>query len=348
MEAPPAQLMLQVSNVDDATGFIASARSMSSAIVKHLGKVERGARVLDFGCGVGKALIGLSELRPDLELHGCDLDGSVVEWCLKNTQARVVQNELQPPLPYPDSYFDVINAVSVFTHLSLEHAFRWAWELHRVLKPGGTLHFTTHGEAFFSLFCDVASRKPVDRITMRRIGSGDMLELVQPIPDAGEGQRSVAVAHSAAAIDEIFSPFARARHFRECSIGNGHDAYLLTRPAGPSVLHGPWSVRDDFTGRGVTLAYNVEGQRRFRVYLASVTEGVIETAPAIKAVGNLNGREFICQELRPFPGARMVGSKVLYPIEIQVPGDGLLTVNLATKKLDRWLEAVEWVAPHLH
>jgi len=44
--------------------------------------------------------------------------------------------------------FDFIYAFSVFTHLSESGQVAWLAELSRILRPGGYLLMTTHGEAF--------------------------------------------------------------------------------------------------------------------------------------------------------------------------------------------------------
>jgi SAM-dependent methyltransferase len=61
---------------------------------------------------------------------------------------RASANTLQPPLPYPDHAFDFLYAFSVFTHLSAELAHEWLSELQRVVKPGGLIWFTLHGESY--------------------------------------------------------------------------------------------------------------------------------------------------------------------------------------------------------
>ncbi|WP_293680907.1 class I SAM-dependent methyltransferase [uncultured Phenylobacterium sp.] len=48
-------------------------------------------------------------------------------------------NGHQPPLPYADQTFDLVYALSVFTHLPQDHQFAWLDELRRVLKPGRLL-----------------------------------------------------------------------------------------------------------------------------------------------------------------------------------------------------------------
>lgn len=51
--------------------------------------------------------------------------------------------------PFPDSAFDVVYGISVFTHLSRESERFWLAELHRLLKPGGLAVMTVHGELTF-------------------------------------------------------------------------------------------------------------------------------------------------------------------------------------------------------
>src|SRR5436189_225548 len=51
---------------------------------------------------------------------------------------RVFSNAQGPPLPQPDGYFDLIWAISVFTHIT-DRWSEWLLELHRVLSPSGLL-----------------------------------------------------------------------------------------------------------------------------------------------------------------------------------------------------------------
>jgi hypothetical protein len=58
-------------------------------------------------------------------------------------------------LPLPPAHMmvlvagsDCIYAISVFTHLSAELQDLWMKELRRIVRPGGHLLITTHGESF--------------------------------------------------------------------------------------------------------------------------------------------------------------------------------------------------------
>jgi cyclopropane fatty-acyl-phospholipid synthase-like methyltransferase len=110
--------------------------------------LEDGSTVLDFGCGAGRTLRWLIQLFPEVRFHGTDTDGGAIAWCtahLSGAEFRV--NGVNPPTKYPDAFFDLAYAISVFTHLNLDHQKLWLAELHRILKPDGLLLFTVHGES---------------------------------------------------------------------------------------------------------------------------------------------------------------------------------------------------------
>ena len=106
-----------------------------------------GKTVLDFGCGAGRTLRHFLPEADTAEFWGCDIDAESIQWLEQNLSPplRVFQNGPEPPLSPPDETFDLIWAVSVFTHL-VETWSSWLLELRRVLKPGGLLVATFMGE----------------------------------------------------------------------------------------------------------------------------------------------------------------------------------------------------------
>ena len=104
--------------------------------------------ILDWGCGPGRTLIHLPQINPEMKVFGSDYNKDYAHWCSENIQnVTVKKNELAPPLPFESEQFHAIFGISIFTHLSLEMHKAWLQELHRVLKKGGLLMLTTHGEA---------------------------------------------------------------------------------------------------------------------------------------------------------------------------------------------------------
>lgn len=114
--------------------------------------------MLDFGCGCGRTLRWFNGSEP--HLHGTDIDAEAIGWCQKNLHfADFEMNEGLPPLDYADETFDLIYAISVFTHLDEERQFLWLDELKRATKPGGIVLLTVHGEHARKVLPDEEARE---------------------------------------------------------------------------------------------------------------------------------------------------------------------------------------------
>lgn len=110
-----------------------------------------GKRVLDFGCGAGRTLRQFFAEAERAEFCGCDIDGASIAWLEAHLSPpfRVFQNRATPPLPESSGSFDLIYALSVFTHLA-ESSPAWLLELHRLLKPEGLLIATFLNEGLWA------------------------------------------------------------------------------------------------------------------------------------------------------------------------------------------------------
>ncbi|MFN8152321.1 MAG: class I SAM-dependent methyltransferase [Solirubrobacterales bacterium] len=105
-----------------------------------------GKRVLDFGCGAGRTLRHFAPEAGVAEFWGADIDGPSIEWMRESMSPPIHawQSAQLPPMGLEHGSFDLIYAISVFTHLT-EGSAPWLLELHRLLRPGGLLIVTYMG-----------------------------------------------------------------------------------------------------------------------------------------------------------------------------------------------------------
>ena len=148
---PPARLRVKVSWSADPRFFLDGGREHARLIRDLLARdgasVQRFEAILDFGCGCGRVTRWWSDVPA--QLHGCDADDELVAWCqaqLPRMTAAVTH--LEPPTPYEPESFDLIYALSVFTHIPEALQRPWIEELMRLLRPGGYLFLTVSGNAY--------------------------------------------------------------------------------------------------------------------------------------------------------------------------------------------------------
>jgi SAM-dependent methyltransferase len=107
-------------------------------------------RVCEWGCGPARLIRHMPSFSSagEIEAYGTDYSESIIEWCrghIHNVHFEL--NDLEPPLPFPDEMFNLLYSNSVYTHLSRELQFRWFQDNLRVVKPGGIVSLSVHGDA---------------------------------------------------------------------------------------------------------------------------------------------------------------------------------------------------------
>jgi SAM-dependent methyltransferase len=106
-----------------------------------------GKRVLDFGCGSGRTLRHFLAEAEEGDFWGADIDGPSIDWLNQNLSPPLHgwKSAQAPPLGLEPGSFDLIWAISVFTHLPQMTSAQWLLELHRLLKPDGLTIATYYG-----------------------------------------------------------------------------------------------------------------------------------------------------------------------------------------------------------
>lgn len=220
---PPAKLIYLVAGHTSANLFLAGGRSARDAISATLAKnglrMEQFDNVLDFGCGVGR-IIRHFDLNQTTTLHGTDYNPDLIWWCQNNLSACEFRvNTLSGSLPYDSETFDFIYSFSVFTHLKEPLQFHWIDELTRVLKPGGYIYLTTHGEYFLSIL-NAAERE--------QFVKGQLVVREQE----QSGSNVCAVFHPPSYVRDVLARNLAVVDFIECGAQGDsmHDAHLLRKP----------------------------------------------------------------------------------------------------------------------
>ena len=128
-------------------GGALAADSIRGILARNGHDIRAVRCLLDFGCGCGRVLRHWAGLG--VTIHGSDYNSQSIAWCRRRlTFATCEVNGLGPPLRYRDGQFDLIYALSVFTHLPEPLSDAWMREMERVLTTDGFLIISTHGEAY--------------------------------------------------------------------------------------------------------------------------------------------------------------------------------------------------------
>lgn len=191
---PPPRLRVMVAGTADPEWFLDFGVNMYAAIRTAFGNANS---VLDFGCGCGRVL---RYWKDSSDLHGCDINPTLANWCQANLPFASVQVTGEPPLPYDNARFDAAYCVSVFTHLTESEQRKWMRELARVIKPNGQLLITTIG--------------------------GETSEVIAP---EASGMNICIAVHTQQTVTALTKGLFHVEQFRQATSKLPQDTYLLRR-----------------------------------------------------------------------------------------------------------------------
>lgn len=386
---PPAELLQHIANnpsVEDFVNSFVHVRNDVKGYLREAGREFADFRnILDLGCGLGRFLYAFQpEVSADQRLYGCDVYEPCAIWCKENIDfASIAHTAIEPPLPFGDGQFDFVYALSVFTHLRLDLQFKWAWEIYRVLEPGGIFFVTIHGSRFvpllFASHFDLASSRELYTIA----DSGLFAYLSSSGATTDEGQVQVAAAQSLDFVKEQFSAFDFLRVFPHSNLAGEQDLYIVQKPlhgrviatplhqevqenqnvqeVPPPPMHqeslptaGNWvwksSVARDENEPPFVLRFRLDGQRRLRVY-PRVTTAAFCSLDVQVEMHSENG--LLARQQVPINNTRVFGKTHYAKVEMEVPPcQGDVEVRLrcvarhAAASLPAEVQEVEWAFPN--
>ena len=186
--------------------------------------------VLDFGCGNGRVALPLYYAL-GYPTVCFDVDPVCVDYVSRVLpDVEVCRTSLMPPAPIADATFDVVYAISVWTHLSPEVADLWLAEVRRMLKPGGLAIITTSGyAALASRRKRMADWRDIDDDLLRR--EGCIYKVGRYRPRGVSGAESYGyTAHDPSWVSERWRAGFEFVETRPSAIENLQDCHIMRHP----------------------------------------------------------------------------------------------------------------------
>lgn len=228
---PPPMLRFRVHGALDAASYVEAGRVIGSQVIESLIRLGAGvesATILDFACGPGRIAVEVKKRAPSCRLHGSDSDPEAIEWANQHLPDVGVfsVNSSMPPTRYRDAFFDIIYTVSLFTHLEEGTQIAWLAELARLVKPGGWVLATLHG----NLTRSSCTREELEQLGNRgiayRIDRRGRFKL-DGLPDSYQ-----TAFHSREYVERVWTRWFDVVEYFEGGVGQHQDVAVLRRPTG--------------------------------------------------------------------------------------------------------------------
>lgn len=126
-----------------------SAQLFKQIVERDLGLAGRPYSVLEFASGYGCVTRHLACIS-HLNLTSCDIHPKANDFCALELGVTPMESSVLPENFNPNTQrFDIVFALSFFSHMPKVTWTRWLRVLFEAVSPGGFLLFTTHGLTSF-------------------------------------------------------------------------------------------------------------------------------------------------------------------------------------------------------
>lgn len=143
--------------------------------------------ILDFGCSTGRVIRNLRAAF-EFNAYGCDPREESIKFNKEHFRGiEWFQSNEAPPIQNKHSLkFDMVFAISVWSHFSPEMSLKWFEEFHKVMNKKGRIIFSTHGTRsvyhFRHKLGKMSDEKVLERLNVLRDGGYHYM----PYPSGGD------------------------------------------------------------------------------------------------------------------------------------------------------------------
>jgi SAM-dependent methyltransferase len=124
-----------------------SAQQLKDLIAQYVPSADSEGRysLLEFACGYGMVSRHVTSVLGNVDLTCCDIHDNAINFIRERLGEHAVLSAHVPEDVVFNDSFDVVFALSFFSHMPNSTFARWLATLFSAVKPGGILLFTTHG-----------------------------------------------------------------------------------------------------------------------------------------------------------------------------------------------------------
>ncbi len=123
-----------------------SAQKLAALLTEIDVDIKAPFKLLEFACGFGCVTRHLKNAMPKAEVTSSDIHPKALDFISQNIDVKTFQSVSEPEnFDAGKGSFDVVFALSFFSHMPQRTWTLWLQQLMSHVAPGGHLIFTTHG-----------------------------------------------------------------------------------------------------------------------------------------------------------------------------------------------------------